>query len=207
LRLLVLIFDFANSSDQNSCCGTQCRKQAIALGHGVQAAPARAHSMRSKTQNGGLPMFIKITLAIALILGTTSGALAAPKQKHNTNRAHLSDTRAHHGGSVSRAKIAHAKRTHVRTAQKQKHRTNQVYASYETRNWSFGSATSALVMVSPKLYNTRAQYTGSALAATPKLKHSSNPAYDVYDTRGWYIGSDPDPTVRSMMAMDPAATD
>jgi hypothetical protein len=217
LRLLVLIFDFAKSSDQNSCCGTQCRKQAIALGHGVQAAPARAHSMRSKTQNGGLPMFIKITLAIALILGTTSGALAAPKQKHNTNRAHLSDTRAQHGGSVSRAKIAHAKRAHVRTAQKQKHRTNQVFASYESRNWSFGSATSALVMVSSKqsssrrgdFYNTRAQYTGSALAAaaTPKLKHSSNPAYDVYDTRGWYIGSDPDPTVRSMMAMDPAATD
>ena len=91
----------------------------------------------------------------------------------------------------------------------QKHRTNQVFASYESRNWSFGSATSALVMVSPKLYNTRAQYTGSALAAAavPKHKHSSNPAYDVYDTRGWYIGSDPDATVRSMMALDPASTD
>jgi hypothetical protein len=151
-------------------------------------------------------MFMKITLAIVLILGTASGALAAPKQKHNTNRAHLSDTRAHHGGSVSRAKIAHVKRTHIRTAQKQKHRTKQVYASYQSRNWSFGGATSALVMVSPKLYNTRAQYTGPAFAV-PKQKHSSNPAYDVYDTRGWYIGSDPDATVRSMMAMDPASTD
>jgi len=153
-------------------------------------------------------MFVKITLAIALILGTASGALAAPKQKHNTNRAHLSDTRAQQGGSVSRAKTAHAKRTHVRTAQKQKHRTNQVYASYEGRNWSFGSATSALVMVSPKLYNTRAQYTGPAFAAAAAPKrHSSNPAYDVYDTRGWYIGSDPDPNIRFMMAMDPTSTD
>jgi len=133
-------------------------------------------------------MFVKITLAIALILGTASGALAAPKQKHNTNRTHLSDTRAQQGGSVSRAKIAQAKRTHVRTAQKQKHRTKLVYAS--------------------NFYNTRAQHTGFALAAAaPKHRHSSNPAYDVYDTRGWYIGSDPDPTIRSMMAMDPASTD
>ena len=161
-------------------------------------------------------MFVKITLAIALVLGTASGALAAPKQKHNTNRAHdLSDTRGQHGGNVARAKTTHAKTTHVRTAQKQRHRTNQVYAAYESRNWSFGSATSALVMVSPKqsrhyeLYNTRAQYTGLAFgaAATPKQKHSSNPAYDVYDVRGWYIGSDPDGTIRAMMALDPASTD
>ena len=168
-------------------------------------------------------MFVKITLAIALVLATASGALAAPKQKHNTNRAlDLSDTRGQHGGSTARAKAAygktaHAKRAHVRTAQKQRHRTNQAYAAYESRNWSFESATSALAMVSPKqsssrhyeLYNTRAQYTGpaSVAAATPKRKHSSNPAYDVYDTRGWYIGSDPDATVRFMMAADPASTD
>jgi hypothetical protein len=167
-------------------------------------------------------MFVKITLAIALILATASGALAAPKQKHNTSRADLSDTRGQHGGSAARAKAAygkttHAKRTHVRTAQKQRHRTNQAYAAYESRNWSFESATSALAMVSPKqsssrqyeLYNTRAQYTGlaSGAAATPKQRHSSNPAYDVYDTRGWYIGSDPDATIRSMIAMDPALVD
>ena len=148
-------------------------------------------------------MFVKITLAIALVLGTASGALAAPKQKHNTNRAHdLSDTRGQHVGNVSRAKTTHAKATHVRTAQKQKHRTKQAYAGYESRNWSFGGATSAL-------YNTRAQYTGPAFgaAATPKHKHSSNPAYDVYDTRGWYIGSDPDGTIRAMLAMDPSSTD
>jgi|SRR5215470_2995539 len=169
---------------------------------------AKAHSMRSKTQNGGLPMFVKITLALALVLGTASGALAAPKQKHNTNRAHdLSDTRGQHAGNVSRAKTTHAKATHaktthVRTAQKQRHRTNQAYAGYESRNWSFGSATSAL-------YNTRAQYTGPAFraAATPRQKHSSNPHYDVYDIRGWYIGSDPDGTIRAMMSQDPASTD
>jgi hypothetical protein len=99
----------------------------------------------------------------------------------------------------------------------QKHRAKQAYASYESRNWSFRSATSALAMVSPKqsssrhfdLYNTRAQYTGlaSGAARTPRPRHSSNPAYDVYSTRGWYIGSDPDPTVRFMLAMDPASSD
>ena len=76
-------------------------------------------------------MFVKITLAIALVLATASGALAAPKQKHNTSRADLSDTRGQHGGSAARAKAAygkttHAKRTHVRTAQKQRHRTSMV---------------------------------------------------------------------------------
>jgi len=166
-------------------------------------------------------MFIRITIAIAFALGTASGALAAPKQKHNTSHTHVYGTHGQHGGSASRVKTAHAKTTHVKTAraktaQKQKHRTYQAFASYESRNWPFGSATSALPTASPKqsgnryeLYNTRAQYTGPAsrAAATPQHRHSSNPAYDVYDTRGWYIGSDPDPTIRSMMAMDPALVD
>jgi len=169
-------------------------------------------------------MFVKITIAIAFILGTASGALAVPKQKQHTNRAHVHDTHGQHGGSASRAKITHAKTAHARTARAktthvktaQKRRTIEAYASYESRNWSFGSATSALAMANPKqssrhyeLYNTRAQYTGPAsrAAATPQQRHSSNPAYDVYDTRGWYIGSDPDPTIRSMMAMDPALVD
>jgi len=33
--------------------------------------------------------------------------------------------------------------------------------------------------------------------------HSSNPAYDVYDATGNYAGSDPDPHIRSMLAIDP----
>jgi len=33
-------------------------------------------------------------------------------------------------------------------------------------------------------------------------QHSSHRAWDVYDTRGWYLGSDPDPTVRAMIARD-----
>jgi hypothetical protein len=176
--------------------------------------------MKGKLNLGGI-MLVKITMAIALILGTASGALATPKQKHNTNRvSHLNHVQ--HSGSTSRSKTAHAKKTyakivHAKTAQKQRHRTNQAHAAYETRNWSFGSATSALAMVNPnqssnrhyELYNTRAQYSGpgSRPAATPLRRHSSNPAYDVYDTRGWYIGSDPDATVRFMMAMDPASVD
>src|SRR5262249_34103987 len=96
----------------------------------------------------------------------------------------------------------------------QKQRTNQAHVAYESRNWSFGSATGALAMVNPnqdrnrhyELYNTRAQYSrpGSRPAARPLPRHSSNPAYDVYDTRGWYIGSDPDPTGPFMISIDPA---
>src|SRR3977135_779477 len=32
--------------------------------------------------------------------------------------------------------------------------------------------------------------------------HSSNPAYDVY-VDGWYAGSDPDPSIRDQLQMDP----
>ena len=49
-------------------------------------------------------MFVKITIAIALILGSASGALAATKQKHGTNRTHnLYDARGQDGGSASHA--------------------------------------------------------------------------------------------------------
>src|SRR5262245_2796986 len=115
-------------------------------------------------------MLVKITMVIALFLGATSGALATPKQKHNTK--HVSDLyHVQHSGSTSRSKTAHAKRiyvkiVHAKTTQKQKHRTNQAHIAYGSRNWSFGSATSALGMVNPnqssnrhyELYNTRAQY-------------------------------------------------
>ena len=210
-------------------------------------------------------MFVKITIAVALILATASGAQAASKQKHNTKRAYdLYDTHGQYGGSASRAKTVHAKTTHVkrthakaahvktthakvtqvkatqvqatqveathakatqveaahakgpyvkRTHAKamQNHRAKQAYASYESRNWSLGSATSPKQSSSRHfdLYNTRAQYTGlaSGAAGMPRQRHSSNPAYDVYSTRGWYIGSDPDPTIRFMLAMDPAWSD
>jgi hypothetical protein len=103
-------------------------------------------------------MFVKITIAIAFILGTASGALAAPKQKQHTNRAHVHDTHGQHGGSASRVKTTHAKTAHAKTARAktthaktaQKRRTIETYASYESRNWTFGSATSALAMVNPK---------------------------------------------------------
>jgi len=166
-------------------------------------------------------MLVKITMAIALILGAASGAVAKPKQNHHSNR--VSDLyHTQHSGSTSRSKTAHAKRTyakivHAKTTQKQKHRTNQAHVAYESRSWSFSNATSALAMVNTnqssnrhsELYNTRAQYSTprSRPAATPLLRHSSNPAYDVYSTRGWYIGSDPDPTVRFMFAMDPSSVD
>jgi hypothetical protein len=194
-----------------------CRKQAIAVGHGLQTALADLHFNEKQNSTRGVPMFAKITIAIALILGTASGALAAPKQKQHTSRTYLYDAHGQHGRSVSRAKTAHVKTTHFKTVPKQKHRTSQAYASYESHNWSFGGATSAFAMANSKrssyryeeLYNTRAQVSGPAsrAAATPKQKHSSNSAYDVYDTRGWYIGSDPDATIRFMMAMDPTYTD
>ena len=31
--------------------------------------------------------------------------------------------------------------------------------------------------------------------------------YNVYDTRGHYVGSDPDPRIRSMLALDPPYAD
>jgi hypothetical protein len=40
----------------------------------------------------------------------------------------------------------------------------------------------------------------SAFAATKK--YSNNPAHDVF-VNGKYVGSDPDPTIRSMLARDP----
>jgi len=42
----------------------------------------------------------------------------------------------------------------------------------------------------------------SSAFAGPK-QHSSNPAHDVY-VNGKYVGSDPDPTIRSMLARDSA---
>jgi len=180
-----------------------------------------AHFDEKQNSTGRVIMLVKITMAIALILGTASGAVAKPKQTHNTGRV-SGLYHVQHSGSTSRSKTAHAKRTyakivHAKTTQKQKHRTNQAHVAYENRGWSFSSATSALAMVNTnqsgnrhyKLYDTRAQYSapGSRPAATALPRHSSNPAYDVYSTRGWYIGSDPDATVRFMIAMDPASVD
>ena len=42
----------------------------------------------------------------------------------------------------------------------------------------------------------------SSAFAGPK-QHSSNPANDVF-VNGKYVGSDPDPTIRSMLARDPS---
>jgi hypothetical protein len=44
--------------------------------------------------------------------------------------------------------------------------------------------------------------TASSAFAAPK-KYSTNPAHDVF-VNGKYVGSDPDPTIRSMLAHDPA---
>ena len=43
--------------------------------------------------------------------------------------------------------------------------------------------------------------TASSALAAPK-RYGTNPANDVY-VNGKYVGSDPDPTVRSMLARDP----
>jgi len=44
--------------------------------------------------------------------------------------------------------------------------------------------------------------TASSAFAVPK-KYSTNPANSVF-VNGKYLGSDPDPTIRSMLAHDPA---
>jgi len=46
-----------------------------------------------------------------------------------------------------------------------------------------------------------------AYAQQPRRAHSANPANDVYDTQNRYVGSDPDATVRAMMALDPTGSD
>jgi hypothetical protein len=97
--------------------------QAIAIGHGLTSRTGRSAPQRkAKLKHGGLPMLVKITIALALILGSASGALAATKQKHNANRADdwqaydlYYGTRGQHSGSVARAKSAHAKTAPVKT--------------------------------------------------------------------------------------------
>src|SRR5262249_58815982 len=77
-------------------------------------------------------MFAKITIALALIVGSASGALAATK--HNANRTY-DDWQAYdlyygqHSGSAARVKTTHAKTaraatTHVKAARE----TTQVAA-------------------------------------------------------------------------------
>ena len=43
---------------------------------------------------------------------------------------------------------------------------------------------------------------GTASGAMSQKRHSTNPAHDVFDISGKYLGSDPDPTVRAMIARD-----
>jgi hypothetical protein len=158
-------------------------------------------------------MFLRITIAIALVLGMASGALAAPKQKHNASRAYFHDTHAHHGGSASRVRTTHARTTyaktrHAKTAHvKAKHVAIKAYGRYRSHNWSFGSAASTLAMANANNSNRHHTPGQASHAAATQQRHSSNPSYDVYNTRGWYTGSDPDATVRFMMEMDPASVD
>ncbi len=266
-------------------------------------------------------MLAKITIALALILGSASGALAATKQKHNANRGYdwqaydlyYYDTRGQHSGSVTRVKSAHAKTAPVKTvrieatqieakqveatqlevrqveatqvettqveatqveatqvetsrvvtsqvetsqveasqveasqvaarqaeaapveaceAEAAQAKTKQVKAKHaktarvkkahvktaHVKKQKQRTSQSTLAVLKPKrsrglydpLDNARAQYAGPAsrAEATPRPRHGNNPAHDVYDTRGWYIGSDPDATVRAMMAMDPTGSD
>ena len=43
---------------------------------------------------------------------------------------------------------------------------------------------------------------GTASGALAQKRYSTNPAHDVFATSGKYLGSDPDPTVRAMIARD-----
>jgi len=43
---------------------------------------------------------------------------------------------------------------------------------------------------------------GTTSGALAQKRHGTNPAHDVYDITGKYVGSDPDPTVRAMIARD-----
>jgi hypothetical protein len=43
---------------------------------------------------------------------------------------------------------------------------------------------------------------GTASGVLAQKRYSTNPAHDVFATSGKYLGSDPDPTVRAMIARD-----
>jgi hypothetical protein len=43
---------------------------------------------------------------------------------------------------------------------------------------------------------------GTASGVLAQKRYSTNPAHDVYGTSGKYLGSDPDPSVRAMIARD-----
>src|SRR4029453_1627402 len=43
---------------------------------------------------------------------------------------------------------------------------------------------------------------GTASGALAQKRYSTSPAHDVFDISGKYVGSDPDPTVRGMIARD-----
>jgi hypothetical protein len=43
---------------------------------------------------------------------------------------------------------------------------------------------------------------GTASGALAQKRYSTNSTHDVFDTSGKYLGSDPDPTVRAMIARD-----
>ena len=43
---------------------------------------------------------------------------------------------------------------------------------------------------------------GTASGALAQKRHSTNRAHDVFDISGKYLGSDPDPSVRGMIARD-----
>ena len=43
---------------------------------------------------------------------------------------------------------------------------------------------------------------GTASGALAQKRHGTNPTHDVFDISGKYLGSDPDPSVRGMIARD-----
>jgi hypothetical protein len=43
---------------------------------------------------------------------------------------------------------------------------------------------------------------GTASGALAQKRYSTSPVHDVFDITGKYVGSDPDPSVRAMIARD-----
>ena len=50
---------------------------------------------------------------------------------------------------------------------------------------------------------TRAEAPQTHTTQAQQQRRSANPANDVYDIRGQYLGSDPDPSIRAQLAIEP----
>jgi hypothetical protein len=110
VRRLPSIFDFQNQGSKLCAVARVCHSRRASIRFDEKAK-----------LNWEVIMLVKITMVIGLILGTASGALAAPKHKHHAT--------------------AHAKATYAKVV----HAPNSAYDVYNTRGWYIGSDPDATI--------------------------------------------------------------